>query len=93
MVERKCVPNMLEVEQRLLAKMRAYFYPAPGGTEWFKGDIAAAQKMFKRMWMIIESFQLNFCYYLKDFSTHYVHINAGSVLSKWHVFSKYIIYI
>jgi hypothetical protein len=49
MVEQKRVPNMLEVEQRLLTEMQANFDPAPGGTEWFKGDIAKAQKIFKSM--------------------------------------------
>ena len=61
MVERKKVSNMLEGEKRLLAEMKANFVPAPGGTEWFEADIAKAQEIFNRVWMIIESFQLNFC--------------------------------
>ncbi|CAI8025918.1 hypothetical protein GBAR_LOCUS14939 [Geodia barretti] len=46
MKERKTVGNMVEVEQRLLAKMRDKFVPMPGGTEWFEGDIAKAQEIF-----------------------------------------------
>ena len=45
--ERESVDNMAEVEQLLLAKMRDNFFPAPGGTEWFEGDIAKAQETFE----------------------------------------------